>query len=33
MGRQEVGWVSGGSSVGHAGFCGPDVCLGIFLLL
>jgi hypothetical protein len=28
-----VGWVSGGSGVGTAGFCGPCVCLGLFLLL
>jgi hypothetical protein len=25
-------WVSGGSGVGAAGFCGPCVYLGVFLL-
>jgi hypothetical protein len=32
-GEVEVGWVSGASNVGAAGFCGPCVCLGVFLLL
>jgi hypothetical protein len=26
-----MGWVSGESSAGAAGFCGPSVCLGLFL--
>jgi hypothetical protein len=31
-GRWEKGWVGGGSGKGDAGFCGPCVCLGVFLL-
>jgi hypothetical protein len=27
-----VGWVSEESGAGTAGFCGPCVCLGVFLL-
>jgi hypothetical protein len=31
-GEWEKGWVSGGRGIVAAGFCGPFVCLGIFLL-
>jgi hypothetical protein len=27
-----VGWINGGSSARDAGFCGPCMCLGVFLL-
>jgi hypothetical protein len=32
-GRWEKGLVSGLRDIGAAGFCGPCVCLGVFLLL
>jgi hypothetical protein len=30
--RKKGGWVGGGRGMGAAGFCGPCVCLGVFLL-
>jgi hypothetical protein len=32
-GGWEKVWVGGGRGLGATGFCGPCVCLGVFLLL